>query len=427
MLRTLKLILGFAIWCALILASGRLLTEHRGEGAGTLSQLGEYFRSEPASVMVQLPGRHFVELGDAVFLEGEEETPVGEVAALLDAKGEARPEFFGLASRLRLELHDRHRVELFDDATARLVLVPDAFVWVVETLLTSENVPRIAAEWNEMMLRNRDEIFRLMTPIVRDLLHDVEATVEESLDGFVARRQAELRLLARDLQGDLDDRSMARLFQSEVWPLAEARFMPLAARIAGEIWEKVPFWGFSWRIAYQSLPLTADDYFARAWKEFVDREIKPIIMAHLDEIIAVTREVGRDALANREIQEQMRSTFIRLTSHPRFHALAQLFIQEVFLDNPRFHDRLLERLRSPEVERVLSSASAHLEPSLRRIADIVFGTREEGITKEFARVLRAQILQKDRRRFVIHAGTAGRAPLAADEAIPARVEWEQGK
>jgi hypothetical protein len=298
---------------------------------------------------------------------------------------------------------------------------------VAETLLTRENVPRIAAEWNDMMLRNRDEIFRLMTPIVRDLLHDVERTVEESLDDFVARHRAELRVLARELHDDLDDRSMAELFQSEVWPIAEARFTPLASRIGREIWEKVPFWGFSWRIAYQTLPLTANDHFARAWKEFVDKEIKPIIMAHLDEIIAVTREVGRDTLANREIQEQMRSTFIHLTSHPRFHALARVFLQEIFLDNPRFHDRLLERLRSPEVERVLAAASAHLEPSLRRMADIVFGTREEGITKEFARVLRAQILQKDRRRFVIHAGTAGRARLAEDQALPVTVEWEQGK
>ena len=426
-LKTLRLLLGLAIWCGLILIVGRILTEHRGENAGTLSQLGDYLRGEPASAIVQLERRYFVELGDAVFLEGEKTVQIGEVDALLDDKDDERPEFFGLSSRVRLELYDPDRVQLFEDATARLVLVPDAFVWVVETLLTEENVPRIAAEWNDTMLRHRDDIFRLVTPIVRDLLHDVEATVEENLDGFVARHQGELRLLARELQGDLDDRGMAQLFQREVWPLAEARFRPVANRIGKEVWEKVPFWSFSWRIAYQTLPLTANDHFARAWKEFVNKEIRPIIMAHLDEIIAVTRQVGRDAIANKKIQEQMRSTFIRLTSHPRFHALAQVFIQEVFLDNPNFHDRLLTRLKSPEVERVLTAASAHVEPSLRRIADIVFGTREEGITKEFARVLRAQILQKDRRRFVIHPGTEGRPHLPEGQALPTRVEWERAK
>ena len=426
MLKILHQLLGFSLWCGLAVATGSLLTEHRGESAGTLSQLRAYFRSEGSDLTVELPDAYFIELGDAVFLAGRDGEQIGEVEAILDESGAARPEFFGPARRVRLRFYDRDEVQVFADARARLVLVPDAFVWVLETLFTKDNVPKIAAEWNATMLRHRDEIFRLLTPIARDLIRDVEVTVEESLDRFVAAHQTEITLLAEALHGDFDDRRVADIFQREIWPIAEAQLRPLSNRIGKEIWEKVPFWGFSWRLAYQKLPLTANDHFARAWKVFVDREIRPIIMAHLDELVAVTRHVGREALTNKRVKDEIRGTFLRLTSHPRFHALAQVFIQEVFLDNPRFHDRMLARLTSPEAERALTAAAAHVEPSLRRMADIVFGTREEGITKEFARVLRAQILQKDRRRFVIDPGTAGGAPLDPDGALRARVGWERG-
>ncbi len=42
-------------------------------------------------------------------------------------------------------------------------------------------------------------------------------------------------------------------------------------------------------------------------------------------------------------------------------------------------------------------ASARFEPTARTIGDTIFGNRETGITPEFSRVLRTQILMKDRR------------------------------
>ena len=173
-LRIVRLLLGLAIWCGLILMVGRLLTEHRGEGAGTLSQLDDYLRGESASATVLLPRRYFVELGDAVFLEGEKTVPIGEVEALLDDKDDERPEFFGLTSRVRVEIYDRDRVQLYEDAAARLVLVPDAFVWASTNapLLTSSSrtdcasTMRAATDWSagaEYPLR-RASSFAATTP-----------------------------------------------------------------------------------------------------------------------------------------------------------------------------------------------------------------------------------------------------------------------
>ena len=42
-----------------------------------------------------------------------------------------------------------------------------------------------------------------------------------------------------------------------------------------------------------------------------------------------------------------------------------------------------------------------LEPTIRKIGDLVLGTREGGLTPEFSRVLRQQILLKDRHGIVV--------------------------
>ncbi|MCH2202590.1 MAG: hypothetical protein MK102_11515, partial [Fuerstiella sp.] len=49
-------------------------------------------------------------------------------------------------------------------------------------------------------------------------------------------------------------------------------------------------------------------------------------------------------------------------------------------------------------------ATNRLETMVRSIGDLIFGTRDKGITSEFSRVLRSQILRKDRRWFVMVPG-----------------------
>ena len=56
-----------------------------------------------------------------------------------------------------------------------------------------------------------------------------------------------------------------------------------------------------------------------------------------------------------------------------------------------------------------------MEPVVRQIGDMIFGSREQGITVEFSRVLRSQILTKDRRWFVM---VPARADHAQDGRIP---------
>jgi hypothetical protein len=104
-----------------------------------------------------------------------------------------------------------------------------------------------------------------------------------------------------------------------------------------------------------------------------------------------------------------------------------VFLKEVFLDNADFHEAMRARAQSAEVRRALVVASTHLEPMIRRMGDIILGTREDGVTREFARVLRAQILHKDLQRLVIRRGSEGSPPLERGARLEADIEWEVGK
>jgi hypothetical protein len=80
-------------------------------------------------------------------------------------------------------------------------------------------------------------------------------------------------------------------------------------------------------------------------------------------------------------------------------------------------------MNSPETRRALDVTSARLEPALRRIGDMVFGTQSAGITPEFAQVLRSEILYKDHRWFLLNAPATDNRPANVNGELTIEVEY----
>jgi hypothetical protein len=76
-------------------------------------------------------------------------------------------------------------------------------------------------------------------------------------------------------------------------------------------------------------------------------------------------------------------------------------VQEAVVNNQKLRSSLSDYWASDEVQHAMAVASTSFEPTARAVGDAIFGGREVGITSEFSRVLRAQILMKDRRWLVI--------------------------
>jgi hypothetical protein len=357
-------------------------------------------------------------------IPGERDSVIGEVVALLGDDDTPLPALYGPCRSVRVRLFDRTRVVLHADSEARIVRVPQTAAWVTQTLLTRENIPRIADEWNRLMLEHRDTIFALVTPIVRDVILDIERHVQSELPAFLARHREDVRALNDQLRQSFLEKEFTDFFETELWPIAEPRIEPVIRRIGEEIWRQLPIWSFSWRLAYQTLPFTSNDHVRNAWRRFRDEKVLPILRSHSREIIDAARETAQEVFSREEVSSHLRRTFEKLITTPRFHALAQEFLRELFLDNPSFHEVMRRRWRSPEVQHAVEVATRAVEPAIRRMGDIVFGTRKDGITREFARVLRAQILLKDLQHLVIHPGSALKPPLPRGAAIPATMVWD---
>ena len=428
MRKAIRLGLGCMLWIGMALWAGRLLTDKREADAGTLASIARHLTTPDVRYRIALPAPVVLKVGTVVEVHGK---PSGEVDALLVGSGGAAPrisaDIVGETQLVQIRLTASAQAWLHAGSTARLLEVPQAAAWVVKTLFTAETIPQIASEWNQTMLAHREKIFGLLTPIARDLILDFEKHVESELPAFIQRHQSELSTLGDELKRSFGGERLAGLFEAEIWPIARPKLSPIVEKISDEIWEKLPLWTLTWRLAYQSLPLTDNDHLQRALAGFLDAQALPILRAHLDEMLAVTREIAREALAREEVHTTLREAFGSIVAHSNLHELVQAFLREVMLDNARFHEVLWARARSPEAQRALEAAAVHVEPMVRRMGDIVLGTREAGITREFARVLRSQILLKDRYRVIIDPGPESAPLLPEGSTLPAAVEVEHGK
>jgi hypothetical protein len=444
--RRLRTLGGILLWVlALAGANWALARSDRGGVASTPRLLWRHFTQHASTFEVTFlaargdPGLRedpiILEVGAPVYARagGEEamairEVIVGEVAALLDAGGQPLPDLYaevpGVSPRVRVTLYDRERPAMRADASVRLVRVPMKLNWVIHTLLTDDAVKEVAADWNRTMLRHREELFELLVPVVEEFLRDAEGLIAGGLRAFAERHRDEVRAAGDAVAEELGGEELVELFYTAVWPLSEGKLRPIAEAIGAEIWRMFPLWSLSWRLAYEKLPMTDDDHFDRAWEEFVQSRIVPILRAHSGDLLAALREIGREALEKPEVNDHLRRAFRRLIGDPRLQGVARDFLKEMALDNPEFHDLVRRQWSSPAVQTALARAASFLEPMLRRMGDVVFGTRAGGIKPEFARVLRSQILLKDQQRIVLDPGSAGAPELAAGAALEAFVEWE---
>ena len=429
--RTFRILIGLLLWAGAIYWCSLLVTEKRrtrdpSGQRSVLADIEDHVTRRTITYDLSFPQPVLLEVGDDVLGTSELDV-LGEVAVLLDDAGRPLASTYGRTRRARIVLFDRAASPVHADASARLVRVPDlAGGWVVRTLITEEKAERIREIWTERgLLLHRKELIELATPIFEQVIADCQKTIEEEARPFFRRHRSAVDELLRQVEADLGKDKMAQLFEEEVWPSLQIHLRPVLDEVGEEIWEKLPLWSFGWRIVYQSLPLTADDHFERRWNRFLERKIVPILKSHSGDIIEVSRKVAKETLANPRVIAVIRDAAKNLLSDPRSHRLTWAFIDEVFLKNPRFRERMRSRWESRSVQDFVNQVSSWLEPVVREIGDVVLGTKEEGITPEFARVLRAQLLEKDARRVWLASGSSEKARLPAGATISA-VEREEG-
>ena len=97
----------------------------------------------------------------------------------------------------------------------------------------------------------------------------------------------------------------------------------------------------------------------------------------------------------------LKKHFKQVAEDHELHRLIWSIVRKAVIDNETLRAELDAFMKTQETRLALRTAGDRMEPVVREIGDMIFGSRETGITPEFSRILRAQILTKDRRWFVM--------------------------
>ncbi|MEJ7593189.1 MAG: hypothetical protein WKF77_16710 [Planctomycetaceae bacterium] len=134
---------------------------------------------------------------------------------------------------------------------------------------------------------------------------------------------------------------------------------------------------------------------------FLEQEVRPQLEARSDQFVTITQRIISRVSRNDRVRSVIRENLRKVSSDPELQAIIWSVVQESISQNENLKTSLQDYWKSAEVQNALQVANVRFEPTARAIGDAIFGNRENGVTPEFSRVLRSQILLKDRRWLVV--------------------------
>ncbi|MCA9064761.1 MAG: hypothetical protein KDA96_16935 [Planctomycetaceae bacterium] len=278
--------------------------------------------------------------------------------------------------------------------------------WVVQTMLPpdrqKEIAKLIAAEWD----RQHDDVLKTLEPIVQETLRRTVAEIRADLPSAIERHRPEITALGEKYQTQMLQQRLVPLVRDKILPIVHEESAPIASDVGRRLWNRVSVWGFTWRYLYDVSPLPERHRVRKEFDRFLEEEAMPELAGRSDQFVELTERIVNRVGKDPVVREALREALNEISDDPELHAIIRNLLQEM-LSNPHLRHSLQQYWSSEEVRLILRGASQRFEPTARAIGDLIFGTRENGVSPEFAEVLRVQILEKDRRWLVVSSGDEG--------------------
>ena len=292
---------------------------------------------------------------------------------------------------------------------------PTSLDWVAKTLISPDRRDEIAGILARDWELQSAQVLSRLEPVLLQGLKQLAAAVEAELPAVLDRHRSDFAGLADRYQGELVQQKIVPLVRREILPIVEQEIRPVALQLGRELWERVSLWSFTWRYLYDVSPLPERNAVRREFERFLADEITPALESRTEIFVAVTERIVARISANQEVRRVVRESLRSAATDAELQKVLGSILHDLFLDNSAMHRALEDYLAGDEVRSALEVATSHFEPSARAIGTAVFGSRTEGITAEFSRVMRTQILLKDRRWLVV-VPESGAAGVQDDEA-----------
>ena len=268
---------------------------------------------------------------------------------------------------------------------------------VITTMLPPEKRLEIQQRIASVMSQHGNELSKAFVPLVQESLKRSLPIIEEEFRRSVESHRSDIDQLALRWNDEVVSKKLIPLARKEILPTVRKHGEDPVTKIGRELWDRASLWSFGWRAVYDKTPLPQKNLVQEEWKRFVTDDAIPVFEKHMDEIVVAIQRIVSDVAANQSVRSELAEVAEEIASDPEARQLVREILRETLIDNDRLRDVWTNVWTSDDAERALDLAGDRLEPVVRQIGDDLFGNEKEGIDPNFARVLRNQILRKDRR------------------------------
>ncbi|MEZ6124520.1 MAG: hypothetical protein R3C49_15280 [Planctomycetaceae bacterium] len=402
-MKTRHIILGALSWLTVFLVGWLALRAEVGRQSGSvthlISDVSQWLtgRSRHFAATSELPVA--LALNDPVFLQNADGTwRHAGLVTNINGSADRDPLF---TDHVDLQIYDNAIAECGPAFRLEYHTTPMALDWVAKTMLPKERQAQIAARIVEVWAVQQAEVMAEVRPVIQEGLQTALRSVEAELPSIIARHRQDFRNLGGRYETEILKAEILPLVKEEILPIVEEESIPVAKEIGSELWKRVSLWSFTWRFVYDRSPLPRKDAVRQEFDRFIQEEALPELRSRTDQFIEVTETIVRRSMENPRVKTALRENLKRVAEDPELHQLIAGIVREAVIENQTLKQELNAWMKAQETKAALQLAGDRLEPLVREIGDMIFGSREKGITPEFSRVLRAQILMKDRRWLVI--------------------------
>ncbi|MEE2641147.1 MAG: hypothetical protein VX768_11015 [Planctomycetota bacterium] len=394
----LRLYFGMAFWSIAILSIVLMpVFLSNNPWLKSIGRVREYVASERQSITIDFRNPCYVKQGDPIYIRTEYGWKrIGQVVSehyneegYLLATDSASAVLFGDAPPIT------------GDCYMTLHETPGNFEWALKKILPESKRKEIITELKDTFELHQREIIEGFTPVVMDTLKEIGKILQEDLKNSVTENREQLQKIAARYQEGFVDKRLVPLLREEIWPIIEARSQPVLDEVGSEIWQKASLWRFGWRLAYDKFPLTNSNLVQQEWNRFVQKDAMPVVESHADDFYRLATNILREIAENPQVKAAGKEGVQQLLNDSEIQSLIQETLWKILFENQRLNEVIRKNLSHERTIQVMRETSEKFEDKLREIGDNLFGTFEEGITPEFAGVLRAEILRRDKRWIVL--------------------------
>jgi hypothetical protein len=395
-------IFGAVVWAAVGLACAMTIGNAAAKigGADKRLSLANYWLGRDR-ILQRSAERGLVAAGDPVFYQQPDGSWVQlgyaeTVVASVDTRSSSDRAADDVVVKLRW--HDQR----IDPEACRLVAYQNrgTVAEMVQVMFPRKKREAVRALLADAMQQHGELIANRFLPLVERSIRESLPIVETELLASLDRHH--------DLVSQLGERWKEELLRERLLPLAREQLLPIARHhaeptireIGRELWSRASLWSFTWRAAYDKTPLPRKNLTREEWERFIREEAMPVIQSHSDDIATAIQRSLADMIRSQVVRDELAATASLIVNAPEMRELVGALLRETLVENEAVRKVWVEVWTSDEADSAYAFASDLLGPLVHRIGEEMLGSPQRGIDPGLARLLRHQILGKDRRWIV---------------------------